>query len=647
MIKKLLPLIFITFSLHAQHEPQDDLLSLDSLLNLKINSASRYQQTSAQAPSSVSIITSEEILLFGYSTLDEVLNSVRGFYTSNDRIYSYLGNRGFSRPTDYNNRTLLLLNGNYLNEPVFGSSPTGTDFNIPLEIIERIEVVRGPGSAVYGSNAMLAVINIVTKNSELLDRGSFTASGDSRNTLSGSFYYGKRVSSEFNFFTGARYFYEPGEDLYYREYEAPETNFGIVKNLDFDKSGSFYLGAGISDLRINMIYTDRSKGVPTGAFEVNYNEMSYTIDRKLMMAAAYEKELSSSLSLSANFKFDYYYYFGAYPYTSVLQEEAKGTWLTPSAQLVYDLASNNRLIAGVEYLNILNVDYIADLTTQENKFNDKPAGVVSFFVQDDYQVFSDFSILAGLRYDYSTDKKDFFSPRFSIIYNAGSESTIKFIYGRAFRAPSMYEMQYYDLQTNFIKNPDLISEDISSAELVYEQKLSEMLFGSVSVYYNQINNLIDTKEDPVTGTLQFNNSSKVTASGAEAELTGRLGNNFSFRLNYSYQFASLDETGEWLTNSPIHILKAGITLPVSDIGQLSLEFLFDSKRKSVRNTLGEDAGVLSATFTSEQFWKYFRFAVKANNLLDAKYSYPGGFEHLQNFIEQNRRVIRFSLITEF
>lgn len=647
MLKKLFAVILLSCSVHAQHDIQDDLLSLDSLLNLKISSASRYQQTSAQAPSSVSIITSEEIFLFGYSTLDEVINSVRGFYVSYDRNYSYLGNRGFSRPTDYNNRTLLLLNGNYLSEPVFGSSPTGTDLNIPLEIIDRIEVVRGPGSAVYGSNAMFAVINIVTKNSELLDRASFSVSGNSRNTLSGTFSFGKRISPEFNFFAGAKYYYEPGEDLYYREFDNPETDNGIVKNLDFDKSGTFYIGAGISDLQLNLLYSDRAKGIPTGAFDVNYNQMSYTIDRRLMIAGSIEKELNEAISLSANLKFDYYYYFGVYPYSSLLQEEAKSTWLSPSAQLIYDVASNNRLIAGLEYINILNADYISDLTTQENKFNDEPAGVASFFIQNDYQVLPCLSILAGIRYDYNTDKKDFFSPRFSIISNPGSESTLKFIYGRAFRAPSMYEVNYFDVQTNFIKNPDLVPEDIISAEIVYEQKLSELLFGSLSVFYNQINNLIDTKKDPVTGTLRFQNSSKVTASGAEAELTGRLSNNFSFRLSYSYQFASLNETNEWLTNSPIHILKAGVTLPLTELGQFSIELLFDSKRKSVRNTLGGNTGVLSATFVSEQFLNYLRFMIKVHNLLDASYSYPGGFEHSQNFIEQNQRTIRFSLVTEF
>ncbi len=647
MVGIFLAAVMLSYSLYAQNESPDDLLSLDSLLNLKINTASRYQQTTAQAPSSVSIMTSEDILVYGYTTIDEIINSVRGFYISNDRNYSYAGNRGFSRPTDYNNRILLLLNGNYMSEPVFGSSPMGTDFNIPVNIIDRIEVVRGPGSAIYGSNAMFSVINVITKNSELIDRANVSISADTRNSLVTSFHYGKRISSVFNFFTGGRYSYEPGEDLYFREYDSPLTNNGIAQNLDFDKSGSFFLSAGIYDLKLSFSYFDRAKGIPTGAFSVNFNEMSYTVDRRYMIAAKYEKQLSSSLLITGNVKFDHYYYYGSYPYSSLLEEETTSSWLTPTVQLIYDIASNNRLIAGAEYVQIFNTDYIADLQLQQNKFKDNPPKIFSVFIQNDYQIFSDFSFLTGLRYDYNTDKKDFLSPRLSLIYNPGTHNTFKFIYGRAFRAPSMYEVYYEDTQTGLIRNPDLIPEDIITAELIYEQKISDYLFGSFSLFYNEINNLIDTKFDPSAGTLKIVNSSKVTASGADAEITARLESNFSFQFKYSYQYARLDQTGEWLTNSPIHLIKTGLSIPITGLGQLTFELLFDSKRKSVRNLTGNDISLLSATFFSEQFWNNFRIVIKAHNLLDAAYYHPGGFEHLMDFIEQNRRVIRFTLITEF
>jgi len=137
-------------------------VSLDSLLNIQISTAAKYEQTSREAASSVTIITADDIQCYDYQTLDEALRSVRGFYTRYDRNYMYLGVRGFSRPADYGSRVLLLINGHTVNENFYSSAFIGTDFCFDMNMIERIEIVRGPGSALYGNAAMFSVINIIT-----------------------------------------------------------------------------------------------------------------------------------------------------------------------------------------------------------------------------------------------------------------------------------------------------------------------------------------------------------------------------------------------------------------------------------------------------------------------------------------------------
>src|SRR6187200_432573 len=122
-------------------------LSLEDLLKLKVNTvyaASKFEQEIVQAPAAVSIITAEEIQNHGYRTLADVLRSVRGFYVSYDRNYSYVGVRGFQRPGDYNGRILLLVNGHQLNDTIFESALLGTESPIDLSVIDRVEVVRGP-----------------------------------------------------------------------------------------------------------------------------------------------------------------------------------------------------------------------------------------------------------------------------------------------------------------------------------------------------------------------------------------------------------------------------------------------------------------------------------------------------------------------
>ena len=99
----------------------------------------------------------------GYPTIAEAVRGVRGLYLSDDRSYSTIGVRGFSRPGDYGNRVLVLLDGQPMNDNYIWSSYVGTDGRLDIDDIERIEVVRGPGSVLYGSSAFFGVINLVTR----------------------------------------------------------------------------------------------------------------------------------------------------------------------------------------------------------------------------------------------------------------------------------------------------------------------------------------------------------------------------------------------------------------------------------------------------------------------------------------------------
>src|SRR4030067_2443702 len=121
-------------------------LGLEDLMKIEIAtvySASKYEQKVTEAPSSVSIITSDEIKKHGYRTFADILRSVRGFYVTYDRNYSYVGARGFGRPGDYNTRILLLIDGHRLNDNVYHQAPIGTEFVLDVDLIDRIELIRG------------------------------------------------------------------------------------------------------------------------------------------------------------------------------------------------------------------------------------------------------------------------------------------------------------------------------------------------------------------------------------------------------------------------------------------------------------------------------------------------------------------------
>ena len=153
-------------SAYAQADMVD--LPLEQLMQMQVTTASRYAQTALEAPAAVSVVTAEDIRLLGYRSLAEVLASMRGLYVSYDRAYHYLGTRGFATPGDYNTRVLLLVNGVRLNDNLYDQANIGTDFPIDLDLIERVEFVSGPGSAVYGANAFFGVVNVITRDGHQL-----------------------------------------------------------------------------------------------------------------------------------------------------------------------------------------------------------------------------------------------------------------------------------------------------------------------------------------------------------------------------------------------------------------------------------------------------------------------------------------------
>ena len=137
--------------------------TLEQLGTMKVYSASKHLQAASDAPSSVTVVTADEIQKYGYRTLADILKTVPGFFVTNDRNYSSVGVRGFARPGDYNTRILLLVDGHRLNDNVYDEAMIGTEFPINIDLIQRVEVIRGPVSSLYGSNALFAVINIITR----------------------------------------------------------------------------------------------------------------------------------------------------------------------------------------------------------------------------------------------------------------------------------------------------------------------------------------------------------------------------------------------------------------------------------------------------------------------------------------------------
>ncbi|MCP4633666.1 MAG: TonB-dependent receptor [candidate division Zixibacteria bacterium] len=648
-------LLLICFSLlstgvlFAQPEKQDEFFTaLEDLLNTDISTASKYEQTTSKAPASVTIIPADDIERYGYRTLSEVLLSVRGFYLSNDRNYSYVGVRGFSRPTDYNNRILLLVNGHSVNEGIFGSASVGTELGLNLKAVERIEIVRGPGSALYGTNAMLAVINIITKDGNTVDGFRFSGESSSYGRLQGAGIYGKKLNNGVEAFVSGQWADIAGGDIYFTEYDDPSTNNGIATNLDWEKYHGFLTTLNYNSFTFQGMVTSREKGVPTGAWEVDFNDnTAKTFDEFNQFELKYDDMITVDKNIMVRGYFDYYQFRAGYPYDGVLEKEAgNGSMIGGELQFRWDMHPSNRLTIGGEYQNHFKTEYKYWAPEEVYIKGDFPYNIASFYIQDEYQAMENLSLTFGIRHDDYSTVGNSTTPRGAMIYNPIKSSTVKLLYGEAFRAPNVYEYNWEE-EDSWKRNESLKPEKIRTLELVWEQRLSYGLITEVSAYNFRMSDLIDEFLDPTDSLGLYRNISKVVANGLELGLIARLNSGFIGHMSYTYQDVKDNETKDWLTNSPNHIWKMGASSPVTNHFRVAAELIYETERLTVYETETDPYLLTNMRFTADPHlegnnsWVRFANQLQASftvrNLFDESYSTPGGYEHYQSSITQDGR----------
>ena len=629
--------------------------SLEELMNIKVISASKYLQSSESAPSLVTVITAEQIQQYGYRTLADILRSVGAFYVTYDRNYSYVGVRGFARPGDYNTRMLLLMDGHRLNDNVDDWAYVGTEFILDVDLIERVEIIRGPASSLYGSNAFFAVVNVVTKRGPQIDGVELSAEAGSFNSYQGRVTYGKRLQP-FELLLSGTYYTSPGQNLFFPEFNSPSENFGLAAHGDDDRSRSLFAELGIKKFAFRAAYNLREKGIPTASFGDIFNHPgSRTFDIHRFFEAQYQTTLPGDWELSLRASHDFYHYWGRYmwsdpaiPSPILNVDSAWGEWWGSEARLTRILFDKHRLTAGFELRDNLRQDQQNyDLRPFTPYFEQHHSSWVgALYLQDEFSLSSSFLFNLGIRHDQYSTFGGTTNPRLALIYRPREATNLKLLYGTAFRAPNVYELY---LQSNSqIPNPGLRPESISTAELVLEQTLNRHLRLAVSGYHSRISGLISQIPDPETGLFIYRNWDKVSSKGLELELRGRWMGGLEGHAAYNLQRTNDRDTGQGLTNSPLHLAKLGVVVPVV---RNKLFASLDSWCTSRRRTLsGSSVGgfpVFNATLLSRQLGEHAEFSASLYNLFDRNYADPGSEEHRQDALQQDGRNFRVKLTFRF
>ncbi len=635
-------------------------MTIEELMALSVDtvySASRYYQRIEAAPSSVTIITRKDIKRFGYRSLAEILVSVRGFYRTYDRNYDYIGIRGFSRPGDYNTRVLLMIDGHRINDAIFSNSPVGTEFPLDIDLIEKIEVVRGPSSSLYGTNAFFAIVNIITRDGRELDGLEASFDIGSLKTYRERLTYGHSIDKVNSMIVSGTYYDSKGDEtLYFKEYDTPENNNGIAEDLDYDRYKNLFLKLKKKPFTFSAVYSKRKKGVPTASYESVFNDHRYfTEEEYFYFDVKYKDQLAPWLKLLTRVSYNYFYDIGHFPFDYsetdvpfiVLNREfSKAYWVNAETMLTFKPAQSHKIILGAELIKNLKQEqknYDIKVYLHDRRHTSSYA----FFIQDEYRLTKELIINMGLRLDdYSTFGTSI-NPRIGVIYQPGEDITFKLIYGRAFRAPSVYELYYGDGDTQK-PNEGLGPEKIDTYELVVEKRLSSALKASVSAFYYRTKDLITLKTDPVDGMLYFDNVDKVVTKGIELELKANFSNGVTGEINYSYQEAENRDTDQIISNSPRHVANAKISIPLIEDKLLSsIEMLYTSKRRTVKRTTAGEVFLTNLILFSKTMSGKLELSAGIYNLFDRKYEYPASEEHIQDVIQQDGRTFRAKVVYRF
>jgi iron complex outermembrane receptor protein len=637
----------------AQEEAAPAEAVLDSLLNATVNyslfntqvtSGAKYGQLVQQVPASVSIVSSEDIDRYGYRTLDDVFKSLSGFFVSNDRNYTYVGIRGFGRPSDYNSRLLLLVNGHTMNENVFGSAVTGNELGLDLFPFERIEVVRGPGSALYGTGAMFGVVNLVTKKGNLIDGVHIGAEAGSFGRRQVTVTVGTELADRFDFLFHAQRLESKGEDLYFKEYDTPETNNGISSGNDGDRSWGTLAALTYKGFSLQSSITSREKDIPTGSYGTVFISPVFkntTRAARAFLELKYEETIGIDKKILVRGYLDDYEYRGTWIYDRPTYDKARGSWGGGEGQFLWDVLPANRLVIGGEYRKNWHVHYSSWDASTLFFTREIPFSLHSLYLQDEAQIGQFLSVTLGLRHDSYSTLGPSTMPRGAIVFRPTKSTSIKFGYGEAFRTPNFNEVNYEDEVSRAKGNPFLKPEEMQTTELILEHRISDAVSGSLSLYHYRMMDLIDQVVDPADSFSQYQNKSSVWASGAELEVRAKFPWGQRMYASYSRQETQDEAAEEQLTNSPKHLLKIGTDVPILETASAAMEMLYESERLTLGRSTTKGYFLANVNLSAQPWRGHLTCSMRIRNVFNTPYESPGGFEHHQNAIIQERRSLIF------
>jgi outer membrane receptor protein involved in Fe transport len=638
-----------------------------------VEAASRVSEPIEDAPASVSIVPNPELRAMHYPTVAEAVRGVRGVYVSDDRGYKSVGFRGFGRPGDYGNRVLVLIDGQPTNDNWIWSSYVGYDLRTDIEDVDRIEVVRGPGSLLYGTGAFSGVINVVTNAKELPEGREVGVSVADEGVARARARVTHRFDKDSGITTsigGAR---SAGNDYFFPEYvpDGPPSVAGNARGLDGFRAGTITGRYWYKAFTVQWYANTHDKTLPTGEFDSTFGDgRTHQSDTRAFVEAKFEPKITDQLESLTRAHWNYYAYRGKFAQNpangGVEADDYDGSWAGLEQRFAYTPVKLVRVTAGGEgqYHYLAHQRTTNELTTIIDDRH--PFTLVAGYLLADVFPTEQFKIEGGARLDSYSTFGSSINPRGAFIYKPYDGGNLKVLGGKAFRAPSIYEL-YYVAGGGQKASSNLKPEEIYSAEVEYSHRFSRTVVGVASVYANYIDSLIALRDLPdataANPSYAYQNTDKpVGTLGGEVEVRREWKEGWMVGASYSFQksrylagrsigelvkFSQAPDLRE-VPNAPSHLASIRGGVPILSRALMLMNRITIEGPRYDRNDTNApgvpDQGTTPPVFLwdivfsgQEPRWG-LTYAVGVYNVFDTRWQVPVSAEFRQTTMPQNGRT---------
>ncbi len=543
---------------------QDEIIWLQE--ETYVTTATKTRENINKSGSTVSIITADDLKNMGARNLMDALKRLPGLGISQMTMgMSAVEVRGVK--TDFGEKVLFLMNGHPINNNLVNGGAHSSYNNFIIDDIKRVEVVRGPGSALYGANAFVAVINIITKDVPDIQGTAVTVGSGSYNSKKVNMQTGNRVG-DLEFTANLNAFDTEGF-----KGDVESDAIGASGKSDYwNQRYEFGMQLAYGNYTLQAKYLQRQSGPYLGANNVlNDDSVQEYID--YFVEFGYQRALSNQLTFSTKLYFDHFQFDNLweiftenftdgggfnYPDGLLLRSPIEQDKTGIELQLEYQVNEQHKLLVGMmaEHQSQYNVELwsnggsgpLQNISSFANWNGSHNRDIVAAYVQDIWDINDKFRVIAGTRYDRYNDFGSTLNPRMSLTWEFTDGYRLITTYGSAFRAPTFGEL-YNINNPSIIGNPDVEPEEIETYELAITGDLSKRMNFKATGFHNNIKDIIGNVPSTAAD-FESGNIGKLSVDGIEMEFSSRFTSGSIISFNYTFQNAVNELTDSRAPNVP-------------------------------------------------------------------------------------------------